>query len=61
MDASTTPGPSETEFETGPGQYRHWKVSYDGAIARVSMCVQPDGGLRGDYELKLNSYDLGVD
>jgi benzoyl-CoA-dihydrodiol lyase len=34
---------------------------YDGAIARVSMRVDPNGGLRHDYELKLNSYDLGVD
>jgi benzoyl-CoA-dihydrodiol lyase len=49
------------DFEVDPAAYRHWKVSYDGAIARVAMDVAPDGGLRSDYELKLNSYDLGVD
>ena len=48
-------------FEVDPGSYRHWKVSYDGALARVAMDVDPGGGLRSDYELKLNSYDLGVD
>lgn len=49
------------DFEVDPASYRHWKVSYDGAIARVAMDVDPAGGLRSDYELKLNSYDLGVD
>ncbi len=49
------------DFEVDPGSYRHWKVSYDGSIARVAMDVDPAGGLRSDYELKLNSYDLGVD
>ena len=49
------------EFERDPASYRHWQVSYDGAIARLRMCVDPEGGLRPGYELKLNSYDLGVD
>jgi benzoyl-CoA-dihydrodiol lyase len=49
------------EFETDPSRYRHWQVSYDGPIARLRMCVDPAGGLRPGYELKLNSYDLGVD
>ncbi|MCA9705550.1 MAG: benzoyl-CoA-dihydrodiol lyase [Myxococcales bacterium] len=49
------------DFEVEPEHYRHWKVSYDGPIARVTMAVDPDGGLREGYELKLNSYDLGVD
>jgi len=49
------------DFEVEPSTYRHWKVAYDGAIARVTMEVDPDGGLREGYELKLNSYDLGVD
>ena len=49
------------EFETDPSRYRHWQVSYDGNIARVLMKVDPFGGLRPGYELKLNSYDLGVD
>ena len=49
------------DFEVDPSSYRHWSVAYDGAIARVTMNVDPRGGLRDDYELKLNSYDLGVD
>ncbi|PRP95428.1 Benzoyl-CoA-dihydrodiol lyase [Enhygromyxa salina] len=49
------------DFEKDPTSYKHWKVEYDGAIARVIMDVDPDGGLVPGYELKLNSYDLGVD
>jgi benzoyl-CoA-dihydrodiol lyase len=53
--------PEPVDFEAQGANYRHWQVVYDGAIARVAMHVDPNGGLRGDYELKLNSYDLGVD
>jgi len=49
------------DFQTNPDRYRHWAVQYDDAIAIVSMDVDEQGGLFGDYELKLNSYDLGVD
>jgi benzoyl-CoA-dihydrodiol lyase len=48
-------------FETHPGEYRHWKLSFDGPVATLSMDVREDAGLRSDYRLKLNSYDLGVD
>ena len=48
-------------FSVDPGAYRHWAVSYEGAVATVTMMVTPAAGLRADYELKLNSYDLGVD
>jgi benzoyl-CoA-dihydrodiol lyase len=48
-------------FETHPSRYRHWKLSFDGPVATLSMDVQEDAGLRPDYRLKLNSYDLGVD
>jgi benzoyl-CoA-dihydrodiol lyase len=48
-------------FETHPSRYRHWKVSWDGPIARLVMDVQADAPLVPGYELKLNSYDLGVD
>src|ERR687894_1650288 len=48
-------------FETTPAQYKHWKLSFDGPVATLSMDVREDGGLRSDYKLKLNSYDLGVD
>ncbi len=48
-------------FETHPSRYRHWKLAFDGPVATLSMDVQEDAGLRPDYRLKLNSYDLGVD
>ena len=60
MDTAITPG-SRISFETSPDRYRHWKLSVDGAVARLSMDVQEDGGLSSDYRLKLNSYDLAVD
>src|SRR5437867_5466318 len=48
-------------FDTHPRRYKHWKLSFDGPIATLSMDVQEDAGLSPDYRLKLNSYDLGVD
>ena len=48
-------------FETTPSQYRHWRVEYDGDVAHLIMDVDETGGLFEGYELKLNSYDLGVD
>jgi benzoyl-CoA-dihydrodiol lyase len=48
-------------FETHPSRYQHWKLAFDGPIATLSMDVREDGGLRQDYRLKLNSYDLAVD
>jgi benzoyl-CoA-dihydrodiol lyase len=49
------------DFRTCPERYRHWKLSVDGAIATLTMDVDEKGGLLGGYDLKLNSYDLGVD
>ena len=49
------------DFQTDPSQYRHWRVEYDGPIANLFMDVDEDGGLFDGYQLKLNSYDLGVD
>ena len=49
------------DFRTEPGRYKHWKLSYDGPVATLHMDVKEDGGLVPGYELKLNSYDLGVD
>ena len=49
------------EFQTDPSKYRHWSVAYDGPIATVTMDVDENGGLFEGYQLKLNSYDLGVD
>ncbi len=48
-------------FETHPTRYQHWKLAFDGPVATLSMDVREDGGLKPDYRLKLNSYDLGVD
>ena len=56
IDAVTT-----VELRTDPERYRHWQVEVDGPVATVTMAVSPEHGLRDDYELKLNSYDLGVD
>ena len=48
-------------FERHPDSYAHWQLRIDAPLARLTMNVAPDGGLLGDYELKLNSYDIGVD
>lgn len=48
-------------FDTHPDRYRHWKLSFDGPVALLSLDVDEDGGLKPGYKLKLNSYDLGVD
>ncbi|HEV8138537.1 MAG TPA: 2,3-epoxybenzoyl-CoA dihydrolase [Pyrinomonadaceae bacterium] len=48
-------------FQTSPDQYKHWKLSFDGPVARLTMDVQEDETLNDGYKLKLNSYDLGVD
>ena len=49
------------DFVTSPEQYRHWRLEVDGPVARLIMRVQEDAPLHPGYELKLNSYDLGVD
>jgi benzoyl-CoA-dihydrodiol lyase len=48
-------------FQTDPASYQHWRLAFDGPVATLTMDVAEDGGLRDGYELKLNSYDLGVD
>ncbi len=60
MDAAITPD-ARISFETSPDRYRHWKLAFDGPVATLSMDVQEDAAISGDYRLKLNSYDLGVD
>ena len=49
------------DFRTEPSAYRHWRVSFAGPVATLAMDVDENGGLVPGYELKLNSYDLGVD
>jgi benzoyl-CoA-dihydrodiol lyase len=61
----SAPGPvgeaGRVSFQVEPGNYRHWRLSFDGPVATLAMDVDEHGGLRDGYELKLNSYDLGVD
>src|SRR6202166_4758592 len=49
------------DFQTEPSRYRHWRIERDGDVASLIMDVDQAGGLFDGYELKLNSYDLGVD
>jgi benzoyl-CoA-dihydrodiol lyase len=48
-------------FDRHPDSYRHWRLRVDGPVAWLEMDVDEQGGLVPGYELKLNSYDLGVD
>src|SRR3954467_15994605 len=48
-------------FDTHPARYHHWKMSFDGPVATLTLDVAEDKGLVPGYKLKLNSYDLGVD
>ena len=49
------------DFRTAPDRYRHWSISIDGPVARLVMAVDEDSPHAPGYELKLNSYDIGVD
>jgi benzoyl-CoA-dihydrodiol lyase len=51
----------QVDFRTEPAHYRHWRLTCDGPVATLTMDVAEQGGLAPGYELKLNSYDLGVD
>jgi benzoyl-CoA-dihydrodiol lyase len=55
------PGIPAVSFGTDPSRYRHLRLEADGEVARIVLAVDEAGGLRPGYELKLNSYDLGVD
>ncbi len=54
-------GQTRIDFQTAPERYRHWKLKIDGDVATLLMDVDEKGALFEGYELKLNSYDLGVD
>ena len=53
--------PAAVDYQTHPSRYRHWKLSFEGAVATLSADFDENAGLRPGYKLKLNSYDLGVD
>ncbi len=61
MTDTTSQAPQRVDYRIEPAQYRHWSLSFDGAIARLTLDIAEDGGIRPGYKLKLNSYDLGVD
>src|SRR5919204_5417064 len=54
-------GAKYIDFQTDPSRYKHWKLDVAGDVATLTMDVDENGGLFEGYELKLNSYDLGVD
>ena len=60
-DDAVPTGSPQVEFRTDPSRYRHWSVDIDGRIAMLRMDVDEQGAIVPGYELKLNSYDLGVD
>jgi len=49
------------DFQTAPAHYRHWRIDIKDRVAWLTMDVDQSAGLFPGYELKLNSYDLGVD
>jgi benzoyl-CoA-dihydrodiol lyase len=53
--------PAPVDYQTHPRSYRHWKLSFEGPVARLLADFDETGGIRSGYKLKLNSYDLGVD
>src|SRR3978361_886922 len=54
-------GAKHIDFQTDPSRYRHWKLDVAGDVATLTMDVDENGGFFEGYQLKLNSYDLGVD
>src|ERR1700752_4576184 len=54
-------GAKYIDFQTDPSRYKHWKLDVAGEVATLTMDVDENGGLFEGYQLKLNSYDLGVD
>ena len=57
----TAAGGLHIDFATHPAQYKHWQLIIDGRVATLALDVQEQATLAPGYELKLNSYDLGVD
>jgi benzoyl-CoA-dihydrodiol lyase len=59
--ATTAVSTERVRFQTHPDRYRHWKLSFAGDTATLAMTVRQGEPQRPGYELKLNSYDIGVD
>jgi benzoyl-CoA-dihydrodiol lyase len=60
-DRKLSNGKRRIDFQTEPGSYRHWRREVDGQTATLLLDVDEKAALFEGYELKLNSYDLGVD
>ncbi len=60
-DRKLANGAKHIDFQTDPSRYKHWKLDVAGDVATLTMDVDENGGLFEGYQLKLNSYDLGVD
>ena len=61
MSATAVPETTRVDYRTGPSQYHHWSIKFDGVVATLALNIDENAGLRPGYKLKLNSYDLGVD
>jgi benzoyl-CoA-dihydrodiol lyase len=61
QSSSTATADVPVDYQTHPGRYAHLKLEFEPPIARIIIDVQEDRGIRPGYQLKLNSYDLGVD
>ena len=61
IPATEVPVPPTVSFATSPERYRHWRLDVHGEVATATLTVDEGGGLVPGYELKMNSYDLGVD
>ena len=60
-DRKLSDGKSRIDFKTDPSRYHHWKLATSGDVATLTMDVDENAPLFEGYQLKLNSYDLGVD
>ena len=60
-DRKLSNGADRISFETDPSRYRHWKLTTEGEVGTLTMDVDENAPLFEGYQLKLNSYDLGVD
>ncbi|MDZ7856933.1 2,3-epoxybenzoyl-CoA dihydrolase [Sphaerotilus sp.] len=60
-EAAVASAPAAVDYRTHPSRYRHWTLSFEGAVATLAADFDENAGLRPGYKLKLNSYDLGVD
>ena len=61
QSSSPAVSPKLITFDRTPDTYRHWKLKFAGDTAELIMDIDENAGLFPGYQLKLNSYDLGVD